>query len=502
MKRAPWLRFNLIASVATLGVALLLWGSCGRGGGGDDDEAGDEDGGGGTVEVEIRDVSGHFFYGSTSRPAGGSELWVLNHSSATASFYALADNGGFKIPLSYFVEDEVYSFHLVRDSQLIGDVDLSPSNSEVQTAFTYRGGYGFDMGDVVVPLDRHGSIDLTAGGLQGKTGGGFSLVTDVEADFSTFPVPAFLSAASVGSHLVISDASVLLNSFYNRIDHPLDYGKDLNAWSRIGVLVVSKEAGAVERAFAEEGGRWLAAARLASGIESPPNASPLWAVTDRDLVQVTDKVWRASSYVGALPEPQAIVTIRIAPKVGAQATVPRALRTILTMPPTVISANASGSAMATVAYDSPTANNGLTRPFCQTGEVSLEVAPPLDATGQPVPATTLDRIDVEFDFYKKVGGQAPRLAQVAANFEAPYNANYEDEAGDIKRTWDAGLTRLRFEIGATAGAADTQEIHIPSGLFPRKVGSSTVGKVRLRIYYRSETDATEGGTVVWLNKGC
>ncbi len=501
MNRPPWLRFNLIASVATLGVALLLWGSCGRGGGGDDEDSGEEEGGG-TVEVEIRDVSGHFYYGSTSRPAVGSELWVLSHSSAKTSIYALRDDGGFKIPLSYFVEDGIYSFHLVRDSQLIGDVDLSPSNAEVQTGFTYRGGYGFDIGNVVVPLDRHGSINLTAGGLQGKAGGGFSLVTDIEVDFSTFPAPSFLSTASVGSHLVISDASVLLNSFYNRTAHPIAYGKDLNAWSRIGVLVVSKEAGAVDGAFAEEGGRWLAAARLASPIESPPNASPLWAANDRALVQVTDKVWRASSYVGALPEPQAIVSIRIAPKVGAQVTVPRALRTILTMPPTVISANASGNAMATVAYDSTTANNGLTRPFCQTGEVSLEVAPPLDAAGQPVPATILDRIDVEFDYYKKVGGQAPRLAQVAANFEAPYNANFEDETGDVKRSWDAGLTRLRFQVGATAGAAGTQELRIPSGLFPGNIGDSAVGKVRLRIYYRSETDATEGGTVVWLNKGC
>lgn len=489
-------------AVAAASVALVLFFSCGRGGdGGDDGDEEEVDDDGGTVQPEITDVFGKFYYGSTSQPAVGSELWVLNHTGIETSTFELDEQGAFEIPLAFFTEDHVYSFHLVKQRQLIGNVDLAPDVDGSQTAFTYRGGYGFDMGEITVPLDRHGAIDLAAG-VTGSIGGGFSLITSFQADFSTFPIPDWLSAVAVGNHLVISDASVLLTAFYLRDTHPVEYGQALAAWNRIGALVVSKEKEGVGRVIVEEGVPWLEAARIANSIEIPPEQAPLWSDTDLELPKRSPFEFRASAYLGRIVDQQALMTLRVASTDGIQVAVPRVVPRRLSMPPKVVGASAQGSGVAAVAYDSDSAQNGLSRPFCQSSTVVLELSPPLDEAGQPVPATTLNRIDVEFDYFKKVGGQAPRLKAVAKSFAAPYNKDYSDELTDMTRTWTIATQRLRFAVGETAGAAATQTITIDPKLLPAKIGADNVGKIRLRVYYRSETDATEGGSVVWLNKGC
>ncbi len=499
MKRAGRVPFN----IWSLALLFAVW-SCGRGGSGksgdDDDDGG---GGGGVVQPGAKDVSGHFFYGTTATPAFGSEVWAFDLTDVTRSVYSLGEDGSFTVALTSYHEDHVYSFHLVRDFQLIGDVDLSAASAGAQTAFTYQGGYGFDLGDVVVPLDRHGGIDVSAGPLSGAVGGGFSLLNAVDGTFAKFPLPSYVTTVSVGSQLDVTDASVLLNSFYKRATNGSAYGRDLASWSRVGVLIVTADADTLDRTFADEGGNLLKAARLASSTDSPARDSPLWSATAFELVKQGDRHWRAGAYVGTLPNLQSILVLKVTPKTGPQATVPRAIDVLVAMTPQVVAASTSGNTPTAIDYTSPTAANGLTKPYCQTGDVTLTLQPPLDQNGASIPATRLNAIDAEFDYFPDLVGEVGAISPDAAHLGAPYNkAHTGTDLPDITTVWDPALYRLRFELGTTAGGATSQTIKVPATFFPSSVGGTAVGKVRLRLYYRSETDATEGGVVFWLDKTC
>lgn len=490
-------------SVALAALLALVAFSCGRGGdssGSDDDEESPPTGG--VLQPGAKSVTGLVLL-STGLPAKGYELWLVDHTAPSFIRQPLDDSGAFTMPLAYFIENHVYSLHLVRDYVYLGDVDFSPANAGTQAAIVYAGGYGFDTGTMTVALDAHGKIDRAAMALQAQVGGGFALKADEDGTLAAYPVPTGAAAVGIGSRLVVLDPSTLLHSFYRSNQNAALYAKDLAALSRIGLGLTAKDDGGMERVFVAEGGKWLKSARQPPTDDASPADSPFWSTAGYEGAKIDGTHMSASAYVGALPDEGTMVVLRTQPTGGTQASVPRALPRVLGQPPQVMAADVSGGTPSVVDYASDTAVNGVTKPFCQTGDVTLTLAPPTTLAGAAVPGTVLEIIDVELDYYGLAAGKSTRLVPTADQFAAPYNTGVEDtELSDITRNWDPTRQRVRFTLGATAGAATTHTIKFWKELAPAGLGGLGVANIRLRIYYRSESDATEGGTVVWLTHSC
>jgi hypothetical protein len=488
-------------------VWLALFSSCGGAGdgGGGDDEPEDE-GGGGVVDDEVKDVSGHFYLGDTETPAAGYEIWIVDHDAPELMRHPLDKRGKFVAQLTAFTEGHVYSFHLVSRYVLVADIDLSSANAGTQAAFTYEGGYGFDLGDVVVPLDGRGMVDLSAGDPLGTVGGGFALRTAEDARFGSFPAPADFPTVAVGSRLLVFDASTALHSFYRRAENPTLYARDLAALSRLAVRVVPKDGKTVGRAYVAEAGAWLTSARVPASTDPETVEAPLWSEQDFALTpakHATDGAFEASVLTGALPTAGSIAIIKATPEDGKQSVVPRALETVLAVPPLVLAAAADGGAPVAIDYTGD-GENGLTRPLCQTGEVSLTLASPLDVAGELLALAEGATITVEFAYYQLKAGRTVPIAVPAKTYASIWKANFDgsDAGDDMTMSWRAAPHVLTLTLGATAAAASSHTLTLAPSLFPATVGDQEIVGARLKITYAHPTSAAAAGVVFWLAKGC
>jgi hypothetical protein len=70
---------------------------------------------------------------------------------------------------------------LILGDRKLGDLDLAPEIEDLQSGFEYRGGYGFSLGEVIVPLDERGIIVISESGIASDVGGGFELAGSEQA---------------------------------------------------------------------------------------------------------------------------------------------------------------------------------------------------------------------------------------------------------------------------------------------------------------------------------
>jgi len=488
---------SLMVFIATWAIGC---GHKGDGGGGD----GPAPGNGGTVQPEVKDVSGTFVIGNAAQPAKGYELWIYDLTAPSIIRNPLDDQGKFSLALSQFTLGHTYSFHLVQNFLLIGDIDFSDATPGIQAAFTYQGGYGFDLGEIIVPLNKHGEVILGSGSLIGKVGGGFGLATTVDATFDKYPLPKFVTSVKFGSQLYVMDAETLLYSFYNRGQNPAPFAEDLRRLSRFGLSAVEAAPDGVTRARVSQAGDWLVGARQSSADDVPPEGAGLWSIGADEIPRIDKLNYGISIYSDGLPVENSLAIVSLRPGDGGpEAAIPLRVPRILSFPPKLAAVSGSGGAAGAVDYSSTASSNGLTRPFCQSDEVVLDLAPPLDLQGAPVPATILNVIDVYFDYYTAAAGTTTHLTVTPDLLPAPYNAVLVDTAlPGLQRSWDPAGLHLNIALSAPVVASPVPEIRLWSALFPPTIGGKSVTKVRLKVYYNSTKEGTSGAIVVWFRKDC
>lgn len=482
------LRFLAVVSVV----------ACGKSGdGAGDGVAPDDDGG--VVTPEVTDVSGTFHLGDESAPAAGFQLWLVDHSSFGIERIPLSETGGFSMPVERFTEGHVYSLHVVKDYVLYGDVDFAPDTEGTQAAFVYAGGYGFDVGDVTLALDGRGVLARGANALAGSLGGGFAL----SSEDGRLPnaAPSFTSAVVVGSQLVVMEPSVLLSSFYRAEDYPDLFARDLAAYSRVGVRVEASDLAAISKVVVAETGPWLKGARRATTDNVSPSRAPFWSASGYGL-SASDRGFESAAYPGSVLGSGTLLGLKLTPVEGPQEVVWRVIDTVLSRPPRVLAADTAGTTAATIDYASTSTANGLTRPFCLSGDVQLAVEPPRDGAGDVVVDGTFDHIDVEIDFYGAAADPSAPLAVDPALLAAPFNEAIDGVTGDLPWAWDPTVRRLRVTLDQVAQGAASHALTISSGLLTATIGDVDVYNIRFRIYYRSTSGGAEGGTAFWIDRKC
>jgi hypothetical protein len=493
MKTAPKL-------AAAMALAAIFGGCGGKGssdGGDGGSDAVDDGGDGGILSPEVRDVSGQFFLGTAAYPATGLDVWVADHTSGGVLPVPLDDTGSFRVPLEAFSEDHVYTLHVVDHYELLHDVDVMAATPGTQTAFRYDGGYGFDLGRIILPLDAQGAVDRNSLATPGRVGGGFSLSADDTVSLADMPLPKLIESAALGSALLVTDPATILYGVYRRGSFPDIYARMLADASALDISIAGSKYG-LTRAAVSDAGAWLASARLVddkTGVASP------WAASDFAVPKLDSRKAHAHVLVGASLSAQSIVVLKVLPSDGTpQLLVPRLVGPILGLPPQVTAVGLAGGALTAVDYTSSTVANGLTRPFCPSGDLTLQLVPPHMRSGVVVPGGELDEVDVALEIYGRAGGVSTLLPVPKTAWGSGWRAARTDAVSGASRTWDPAAQTLTHVLTAPAAAAQT--LTIPSALFPASVERAAVASYRLRVTFKSRTRPLQAGTIVWVNRGC
>ena len=458
----------------------------------------------GTVDTSVKTLSGAIYVGDTSHPAVDYEIWLLDHTTSTFLRAPVTDTGVYRFDLEAFPEGDIFSLHVIDHMRHIADVDLSDALGGTQGAFTYGGGSGFIMRDLVVPVTTRGDIDRDVDVVTGSIGGGFALRTSVATSIDDVATAAHTKVIAIGSQLFVFDPTTMLTSFVQRASNPTAYSRDLAGLSRIGIYALADADDRFLAGDVVEGGSWLDVARAASITSASGAAGGLWSATGFEMNLVSPRELSQSVLLGDVPAGDEMAIVRLRPSDGsAEPMSPRRIGKIVGVPPIVVAAAADGGSPSTLDYASSTAPNGLTRAFCRKGDVTIDVEPPRDVKGSSL-AGSFDRIEVGLDYFSTGDdGRKKTLASSAAAFPSPFNANKTDAYGaDSRRVWSPATAIATFELGATDKVASQPRLVIPSALLLTKIGNEDVGYIRMRIIFRTTSGAIAAGTGFWLYEGC
>lgn len=497
--------FKLLGGILVAGFFVCSCGKKGSSSGGGDD--GNDDSAGGVVEQDIRQVTGKFFLGTKAKPAASYAVWLVDQTNGAYFSRLLGEEGAFTFELDDFTEGHIYSLHLVDpDFREVGALDLSSLNAGTQAAFTYGGGYGFDLGEMVVDLTARGDINFTAPGLKGAIGGGFSLRTSSVVGLMTTPLPKSVTSFTISDQLVVFDPAAVLYSFYNRTSYPSLYAKDLATYSRIGSVVTQSAIGSVSRVFIEnltDAGSWLAGSRLAANPYLGPQSSSFWGKSDFSWT-AEGNAFSAYVYSGRFLPKDTIVVATVRPSEGAQERVVRKISVGISMIPKVTALDVVGGGLVNIDYSAATGSNGLTRPFCLSAtDPRFGIMRPLDQDGAELGIDSLSAIEFAFDYFSTQDGTDTLLNAVAADFPATFQAVVQDTlATGAIRSWDpATLTAVIAPPSSPAPGA-SYDVSLQNQLFLTSIGGKSVAKIRLRVTFGSPDSALRAGTVIWLKIGC
>jgi hypothetical protein len=320
------------------------------------------------------------------------------------------------------------------------------------------------------------------------------------------PLPASAAVFNLASDLTAFEPNTVLHSFYRRATNFELYAQDLAALSRIRSVVTPASASAIERVYIEgeeDAGPWLKGARIAKSAATAPAESPLWSRSDYEWPVVGDDFSLFAFPGGLLPETGVIVTT-VVPEKGAVARIPRSLGTVVTMIPKVESVALAGGALTAVDYESTSAENGLTRPFCLTAsDVDLGLLPPEDQDGDPIAITALPTIELSFAYYGSEDGADVGLTAATADFPSAFRAVRADTLpSGAARRWDPETQTVTVTPGTDPAAGAAHEMTLWSELFLDKAGAEDVKKIRVQAVFQSDSTSLRSATVIWFKKDC
>jgi hypothetical protein len=165
-----------------------------------------------------------------------------------------------------------------------------------------------------------------------------------------------------------------------------------------------------------------------------------------------------------------------------------------------------GSAVTAIDYQAASQKNGLTRPFCENGELRFVLAPPRSGLPGALGTTYLAEglsasIEVSLEYYAQGQGSGSQVMAKAGDFSGVYaRPQSQSLGGTVTRAWDPANQRLT--CSANTGLFGETKVTVPPEVLATTVSGQRVSLTRLRILWKNATTGTGGGTVVWLQKQC
>lgn len=477
-----------------------LWG-CGKNGDNNADDGQEPTDDGGTIDDNPRDVTGRFFFDNTDNPVAGFDLVLADWNALTMKTYTTRTDGSVTIELNEFKESGLYSFHLISSDRKIGDLDLSAVNSGLQSAFVYRGGYGFALGDIIIPKDDRGIISVPISGLTAAVGGGFSLSGSTEAlRIENFPKPDLVSSFDVMPSLIVSDPRDIYYGFLNVLD-TLETERVLIKYNALSFRSVGKNADEVARIFVSREASWQGVAKLLPEDFSPLVSAVFWHTTSLYLTQ--DGINFSAEVLPGLSLLNRLIFLKVEGKEPPQFEIPRMVTTGYSRPPLLTSISLTGGSPATIDYSDASIENGLSIPFCHTtGDVVGIFSVARDLADAAVDGTVLNQAVLSLDYYSQASGVTTKI-DGTNSLSAPYDRDIAEAVDGIYlREWNAGGKSLIRTMTTASSALSLHSLTVPSELLPASFGGKTVTRTRVKVLFKGKNHSGKSGSVFWLKKGC
>ena len=489
----------------TLAVLAALL-SCGSGGSGASEDANSGPGTVREINSSCADIRGKIIWQGESSELPGTEVWLLDHASFTHVRRSLKSDGTFTLDCPLFSEGHVYTLHVVHNFRLVADLDFSAVDAGVQGAFSYAGGLGFDLGSIEVPLGPRGEVAFIAAGLPARVKGGFRVLPEIQAGISSFGGHDILDKLGIGSQLVLTNPRVILDAFYLNASFPGEYSRELGRASRISLFARAADRGGVRRVRGENGPRWFLSSRTLKS-QTAANSSFFWSEIDFNFeAGSNDSDFNVTISSGVSPSLGDLIGIQVFTSKGEIRSYPRYFSEIVGFPPKILSYGTGNPAQASVIDYGSGLSNGLTRPFCQIGDVAFQVAPPRDRPPEnpgshPLALGAGTQIEVGVEYYPEASSIVEPMVVDSSEFTGVFTSAFSEiVAGTLARSWNPKNQTMIFS--RSDGIYDSQELTIPRQVLLGLVKGATVENIRFVIKWIDKNTQTMGATVLWLKKSC
>jgi hypothetical protein len=482
-----------------LPLVFVLIAGCGKSGDNSSKDGGGGNNDGGDIGNDPKEVTGSFYFETTEIPAIGVELVLSNWTDLSMRTYPIKNDGSVTLALSEFAEGQVYSFHLIIDDQKVADLDLA-TTSGLQSGFVYRGGYGFDLGQIIIPKDSRGIILVSDSGIEASIGGGFSIDDDNGLTLEGFPAPIFTSEAAVMPSMIVSDAADLYYGILNPLDS-IEIERVRSKYSALSFRVNAKSTDAVVRSFISRTSDWYKGAKIIPSEFASSSSAVFWLNTDYMLTQ-NGTVFSADVVTGE-EVVNKLIYLKVEGKDPPQSELLRTVDSSYSTPPYLEGINLTGGIPTVLDYDLPSLTNGLTTAFCHaSGSVVMDVFAPSDKDSVPVLGDILDTIEMSLDYYSQQGGVASQIAPTSPLI-APYDKDITATVvGNYTESWHAELKAKTFVMNSAAALLSKHRLTLESTLFPTALAGKTISRIKVKILFKSRNHPGKSGSVFWIRKDC
>lgn len=460
---------------------------------------GTEPGSSGVFDNNPRDISGSFFIGDKSKPATGYELLLLDWASGNILSYPITANGSVKVDLKEFVENRTYSFHLVRGDEKVSDIDLSQVNPGLQSGFQYRGGYGFSLGDVVVPVNQFGLLTPPDSGVTANLGGGFSLTGSArDRRLEGLTAAGLTEDLQVEPMLIIPKPDELFYGYLHPLD-PAEVAAIKARYDGISVRAFEASEGSIVRIFSSRLSGWQASTRVLPSAFATIQETKSWMSSSYHIERSGTSF--SADLLPGLSLAGRILFLRVEGKIPPQRDLPRVMHPGFSRPPVIDALSINAGSMVNVDYGDLDAQNGLIRPFCHdSGSVQIKVSAPHLASGDAATGSYFDHIQLMPEYYTQESGVTKRIDSALA---APYNVDIaEVQSGDYLMSWEAASKSLTFSLSDQVMTHESHVLEVPAGLFPSALAGKVITRVKMRILFKATSHPGKSGSVYLFRKAC
>ena len=453
-----------------------------------------------------RQVTGRFFLGDTDHPASGHDLWILDHTESSYKQVRLGGDGAFRMGINNFATDHTYTFHLADSSWLLkGTLDLAVDSEGLQSSVRYGGGFGFDLGDVILGDDGFGRSNIANDALQAAVGGGFQLNQEAEFSMQSFGKGEVFEQIAFGSVLRVLDRQTLLTSLYLGETNPSSLQTMLKERSGFRLTIGTKEDRSLQSARLFQANSWRTAVRLMDHPEDNYGGGRLWKATGYVLSAASNNTHQPAEEAattikfegrsGGLLSRGEMILLSLQPLDHPHRFIPKALDYVIARPP-MIDAVAKGhlGAFKQIDYAS-TDENGLSRPFCGIDSTAFAINWPRDGRGEAINADRMHRIEIKLNVH---GLDGQLISLVTKDWPAPYHTVVEevDRFGSTRK-WSPTSSTLTYRVLDLMNITQAK-VEIPRELLAATIGDHVVEEVQATISFIDETTTSESAVRTWM----
>lgn len=441
-----------------------------------------------TSSSELKAVTGSFI----NVPEAYQEvlrLIIFDHVTPKLHLYELKKDYSFSIPLQLFGQEKTYSVHLTDRVGWIGTLTFGPEKSAY---IKYKGGYGFDLGQMQYPSAEFGVINPLSGSISANIGGGFSVDSGPNDALLNITPLIGISYADLSSALVIQSPLDLYHRFLAPQLDRYTISQNLHFFSQMKVNITTNSSLKYRESYIFEYDSMISKATI---VDSEYQVTDnLWLTEGFQIPKIGNNFQRIF-YIGKLLPLWSYTIVRLVPQDASTFFIPLVFSEYTYFPGYVYQVSDGNQSAKDLDFGSQKDANGLTSPLCIKSNLKL---------GLKYPQTLTYRKDAVFNSltlsYKYFSG-VNQGSKIVTPSSTDYSTEYSVEktiSQDIK--WNPSSQTM--SLSNISSSNTNIEISIPDDVMLKSVGGQEIHEIRIYMKFAHTKYGIESISVVRLSHTC